>query len=450
MSARSSDTVPAGWRATSAAIGRGAPMSRMSTRPRSSRGSTTRRPARSSVRRTCARIRRLDPAAARTWLEGAWDGLRANDKAMVAALEVGLTDADLPFLERVGSEKNRDRRAMVGRVMARLPGSAFVRRLEARGGRSSSARVDSARDSAWSHRPTRLWAELEADGHAVSTVQWSGGPRSNARRPDLGCARLAPPADPARPLVRVARPGPAATHRGADQARPANDGVSGPIPALAVATAMHRDPVFAVALSSRQATLRRAMRTTSGTSSRHADRPPLVFAVLRRKPTGLRTGGGPARGAPRDRRRLDPGAPRGGGGRGGDRHRPARWARSLACPRPHAGRSSSRPRSRSCPASSTAWPPRTPIRVTSSSWPTRAGGSRHSSRSGGDAMTEGLLRDHAEREFADGAGQALAETDDRPRPPSWRLSPQAVVTYLVGGKAGQDRCHRRSTSATGG
>jgi MoxR-like ATPase len=31
--------------------------------------------------------------------------------------------------------------------------------------------------------------------------------------------------------------------------------------------------------------------------------------------------------------------------------------------------------------------------------------------------------------------EALASGDDRPRPPSWRLSPQAVVTYLLGGKA---------------
>ena len=31
---------------------------------------------------------------------------------------------------------------------------------------------------------------------------------------------------------------------------------------------------------------------------------------------------------------------------------------------------------------------------------------------------------------------ALARGDDRPRPPQWRLSPQAVVTYLHGGKAG--------------
>lgn len=31
--------------------------------------------------------------------------------------------------------------------------------------------------------------------------------------------------------------------------------------------------------------------------------------------------------------------------------------------------------------------------------------------------------------------EALAKGDDRPRPPNWRLSPQSVVTYLLGGKA---------------
>lgn len=32
--------------------------------------------------------------------------------------------------------------------------------------------------------------------------------------------------------------------------------------------------------------------------------------------------------------------------------------------------------------------------------------------------------------------EALAKSDNRPRPPNWLLSPQAVVTYLLGGKAG--------------
>ena len=49
-----------------------------------------------------------------------------------------------------------------------------------------------------------------------------------------------------------------------------------------------------------------------------------------------------------------------------------------------------------------------------------------------DSGASRALRQHAEREFADELA-ALSRLDDRPRPPSWRLSPWAVVTYLVGG-----------------
>ena len=48
-----------------------------------------------------------------------------------------------------------------------------------------------------------------------------------------------------------------------------------------------------------------------------------------------------------------------------------------------------------------------------------------------DAAT--VLRQHAEQQFA-AELTALAEADDRPRPPNWRLSPWAVRTYLLGGK----------------
>src|SRR5262245_9842071 len=46
-------------------------------------------------------------------------------------------------------------------------------------------------------------------------------------------------------------------------------------------------------------------------------------------------------------------------------------------------------------------------------------------------MTQ-LLREHAEQQYADEL-RALAEYDDRPRPPSWKLSPWAVATYVLGG-----------------
>ena len=43
-----------------------------------------------------------------------------------------------------------------------------------------------------------------------------------------------------------------------------------------------------------------------------------------------------------------------------------------------------------------------------------------------------LLREHAEQQYADEL-QALARQDARARPPSWRLSPWAVATYILGG-----------------
>jgi MoxR-like ATPase len=47
-------------------------------------------------------------------------------------------------------------------------------------------------------------------------------------------------------------------------------------------------------------------------------------------------------------------------------------------------------------------------------------------------MTD-VLRAHAEQQFADEL-EALARVDGRQRPPSWRLSPWAVTTYLLGGR----------------
>jgi MoxR-like ATPase len=52
----------------------------------------------------------------------------------------------------------------------------------------------------------------------------------------------------------------------------------------------------------------------------------------------------------------------------------------------------------------------------------------------GQPMQE-VLREHAERQFRHEL-EALAEVDDKQRPPSWKLSPWAVSTYLLGGKAG--------------
>ncbi len=44
-----------------------------------------------------------------------------------------------------------------------------------------------------------------------------------------------------------------------------------------------------------------------------------------------------------------------------------------------------------------------------------------------------ILRPHAEQIYA-AELQALAKLDDKPRPTNWKLSPWAVVAYLLGGK----------------
>ena len=49
----------------------------------------------------------------------------------------------------------------------------------------------------------------------------------------------------------------------------------------------------------------------------------------------------------------------------------------------------------------------------------------------GDGVT--VLRQHAEQQFAHELAE-LAKADERTRPPSWKLSPWAVSTYLLGGK----------------
>lgn len=52
-------------------------------------------------------------------------------------------------------------------------------------------------------------------------------------------------------------------------------------------------------------------------------------------------------------------------------------------------------------------------------------------------MPDHILRPHAEATYA-AELIALAEVDEHPRPENWKLSPWAVVTYLMGGKLAND------------
>jgi hypothetical protein len=125
-------------------------------------------------------FRRQDPAAARSWLVDAWPKLSLNDKAMVAALEVGLSDADQSFLETVLAEKNADRRKIVASLLARLPASPFVARAEARGRSFVERKSRLSQGLRLMVPPEGLYVEMEADGCVVPLKQWSSGPAMTA------------------------------------------------------------------------------------------------------------------------------------------------------------------------------------------------------------------------------------------------------------------------------
>src|SRR5438552_2912710 len=87
-----------------------------------------------------------------------------------------------------------------------------------------------------------------------------------------------------------------------------------------------------------------------------------------------------------------------------------------------------------CPL--TCWP-RSPSTCCAAGWPGRQD---HDSARGDRVTTmtapiaDLVRRRDAEDEFAAELA-TLAAVDDRPRPPGWNLSPNAVVTYLLGGPA---------------
>lgn len=54
---------------------------------------------------------------------------------------------------------------------------------------------------------------------------------------------------------------------------------------------------------------------------------------------------------------------------------------------------------------------------------------------GGNGAAGNILRAPAEQLYAEEIDQ-LIKTDKHQRPPGWKMSPRAVLTYIVGGKAG--------------
>jgi hypothetical protein len=80
-----------------------------------------------------ATLRDRDPAAARDLLAAGWSRETGDDRTdLLAVLTRGLSAADEEFLDRALDDRKASVRAMAGRLLARLPGSAFTRRAAER------------------------------------------------------------------------------------------------------------------------------------------------------------------------------------------------------------------------------------------------------------------------------------------------------------------------------
>lgn len=78
-------------------------------------------------------LRPTRPALARALIEGSWAGEKADDRAaFVAAMRVGLSDDDEPFLEAALDDRGKEVRAAAAELLARLPDSRLAGRVSAR------------------------------------------------------------------------------------------------------------------------------------------------------------------------------------------------------------------------------------------------------------------------------------------------------------------------------
>ncbi|HEU0053106.1 MAG TPA: DUF5691 domain-containing protein, partial [Longimicrobium sp.] len=80
-----------------------------------------------------ARVRRVDPALARGWLERAWPKAGAKERvALFNALGVGLSPDDEEFLDAALDDRRREVRDAAARFLRLLPGSRLVARMTER------------------------------------------------------------------------------------------------------------------------------------------------------------------------------------------------------------------------------------------------------------------------------------------------------------------------------
>ena len=79
------------------------------------------------------RLRAIDPAKARAWLQGVWKQEKAEARLeLLKTLEVGLSGKDEPFLEKALDDRAASVKVIVPAMLACIPTSAFVQRMSDR------------------------------------------------------------------------------------------------------------------------------------------------------------------------------------------------------------------------------------------------------------------------------------------------------------------------------
>jgi hypothetical protein len=90
--------------------------------------------------------RRADPAAARTLLDGVFKSEAAATRYdMLKALQVGLDQDDLPFLESIASDRSENVRGLVAQLIANVPGTAAYTSRLAQAARCFARRAPASR-----------------------------------------------------------------------------------------------------------------------------------------------------------------------------------------------------------------------------------------------------------------------------------------------------------------
>ncbi|MFN3649109.1 MAG: DUF5691 domain-containing protein [Armatimonadota bacterium] len=120
---------------------------------------------RSQRRDALHRLRARDPEPARTLLEEVWSSEGAAERAVfLGTLRERLGPADEPFLEAALEDRSKEVRLAAADLLARLPGSALTRRMEARALPLLSLRPGTLGPKLEASPPAALTIDLERDG----------------------------------------------------------------------------------------------------------------------------------------------------------------------------------------------------------------------------------------------------------------------------------------------